>query len=510
MTDANKKSIELTRRAQELAGGSDIVRRAAEVQKSVTALAALDPLFSNPAKRLAMGLPVTATDKLIEQIRADYAKMDRLAIFGTKSVTLQSEIQQALKIQHPFGPFAQQNKALRDAIERIGLGSKRPFGMATETAERLAAISAGLCGTKGSLGAGVFDKIQASLSSGAFSSAERVVLGLDSAGLSALGRSRHWANGLSSLSPKDMEAITGSNALASKEINAIGLAAKRITEMTSSFGSARKLQREIEPAIAGYGSTTAKLAMFAGATDILGPASLASRAAFDSVMGGYNSATLSDVDLRRSPAERARVYRDMDVDEGFVETNIGETLALLIEGGVVEGAVSRAGVVTAFVEAGSIRMRVSARQARVASYSVIDGFEMALRAFITQKLEAIAGPQWFKQRVPGDVARRAKERRLEAQRSGEASLPLINYVDLADLISIIGRTDNWGAAFEAVFSRLEDLRVDILRLNASRRPTMHARPVDPVRLAEAILVVSRLMVAMQVDGAWDEGWDADI
>ncbi len=39
---------------------------------------------------------------------------------------------------------------------------------------------------------------------------------------------------------------------------------------------------------------------------------------------------------------------------------------------------------------------------------------------------------------------------------------------------------------------------------------MHARPVDPVRLAEAILVVSRLMVAMQVDGAWDEGWDADI
>lgn len=104
---------------------------------------------------------------------------------------------------------------------------------------------------------------------------------------------------------------------------------------------------------------------------------------------------------------------------------------------------------------------------------------------------------------------RAKGRRREAMRAGEAPLPLIHYTDLGDLISVILRNDNWGELFEAVFDRSEWLKVDLERLNANRRPTMHSRPIDPVQLCEIVFTIRRLVGWMERDGEWGSGWDSD-
>jgi len=64
--------------------------------------------------------------------------------------------------------------------------------------------------------------------------------------------------------------------------------------------------------------------------------------------------------------------------------------------------------------------------------------------------------------------------------------------------------------FEAVFDRPEPLRVDLERLAANRRPTMHSRPIDPVQLCEIMLIIRRVTGWMERDGTWGSGWDADI
>lgn len=141
---------------------------------------------------------------------------------------------------------------------------------------------------------------------------------------------------------------------------------------------------------------------------------------------------------------------------------------------------------TAVVEAGPVKLRIMASRPKMGAFGAIDAFENALRAFVSAKLEAIAGPIWFKQRVPGDVTTRAKERRREAMRAGEPQLSLIHYTDLGDLIGVILRKNNWGKMFETVFDRAEWLKVDLERLNTHRRPTMHSRPIEPVQLCEIV------------------------
>jgi hypothetical protein len=47
------------------------------------------------------------------------------------------------------------------------------------------------------------------------------------------------------------------------------------------------------------------------------------------------------------------------------------------------------------------------------------------------------------------------------------------------------------------------------KLIAARRPTMHIRPVEGVRLAELICVVQRLSAQMENDGAWLRAADSE-
>ncbi|MFO1124626.1 MAG: endonuclease NucS [Methylocystis sp.] len=51
-----------------------------------------------------------------------------------------------------------------------------------------------------------------------------------------------------------------------------------------------------------------------------------------------------------------------------------------------------------------------------------------------------------------------------------------------------------------MFDRAEWLKVDLERLNANRRPTMHSRPVEPVQLCEIVFTIRRLVGWMGVTG----------
>ncbi|MFO1124627.1 MAG: hypothetical protein U1E25_04595 [Methylocystis sp.] len=54
---------------------------------------------------------------------------------------------------------------------------------------------------------------------------------------------------------------------------------------------------------------------------------------------------------------------------------------------------------TAVIEAGPVRLRIMASRPKMGAFGAIGAFENALRAFVSAKLEALAGPNWFKQRV---------------------------------------------------------------------------------------------------------------
>jgi len=341
--------------------------------------------------------------------------------------------------------------------------------------------------------------------------AAQKALSFDLGGIGALARSHHWARALSQHSDIQIAKTFGTDLAVGIDMGRLQKAATDILDATQ-FSNIRNLIEgsKIETTLrAGLAETSLKMSLFASVTDAFGPNAAGSSAAFASLLGSYRSRLDYRPSFWRNAEERSRIYRETDVDDGLIDADTAATLEVLIESGAVEGRIGRNGTVAAIIEAGPIRMRITAGRTRLGAYQAIDAFEISLRAFVSTKLEAALGADWFKHRVPGDIAKRAKERKREAMRSGEPSAHPIHFVDLGDLIPIITRRDNWGETFEAVFDRIEGLKVDLERLTAIRRPVMHARTVDSVQLCELVLTIQRLTRWMEMNGDWDLGWDAD-
>jgi hypothetical protein len=77
------------------------------------------------------------------------------------------------------------------------------------------------------------------------------------------------------------------------------------------------------------------------------------------------------------------------------------------------------------------------------------------------------------------------------------------------LSSIIRGRRNWDEVFGDTFINLTAFDHDMQKLVAARRPTMHIRPVDGLRLVELICVVQRLSRQMEDDGAWKTAAEAE-
>jgi hypothetical protein len=496
----------------ELAGGSlgfgisSALERALETQRSLDKLTALGALRDDPVSRAARGLQSPEVEKAMAI--GKIAALDPL--FKTGSVFNQLRFD-ALKLHDSFEKYGPMRGAIEEAMGRIGRIDTTAFGMAHSAATKFSLLLDGL-----TLGNPLDESLSQAIKQltepyAALPASMLTALGIDREALGALSRTRHWADTLTGSTARDYAALLGTGEKYRKQFEALNLAADSFAKATAGFtASAALTDGALGSRFDGLAVTSTKMSLFAGAIDVLGPGAGGSQAAYAALLGGYSSVDMLDRAYWRDPRERARYYRDQHVDDGLIDADNAATVAVLIDSGVVEGQLTRAGTMTAVIEAGPVRLRIMASRPKMGAFGAIDAFENALRAFVSAKLEALAGPNWFKQRVPGDVMTRAKERRREAMRAGEAQLPLIHYTDLGDLIGVILRKDNWGELFEAVFDRAEWLKVDLERLNANRRPTMHSRPVEPVQLCEIVFTIRRLVGWMERDGVWDRSWDDDV
>ncbi len=258
---------------------------------------------------------------------------------------------------------------------------------------------------------------------------------------------------------------------------------------------------------ASFEATQLKMSAFAGLGQILDPGNALRLDAYKALFGSWRTHPDLPEDFWRDRKVRARMYREAGVDDGLVAATADVALDVVIDSGLAAGmrtATSTAAVITF----GEVSMTIRSAGTRKDLYSVIERFELELRSFVARKLEARFGPEWFKQRASNLVGK-AKAIRKAAMERGEDFAPLIDFVELGELGGIIQSAPNWDEVFGDVFVNRAEFGHDMQKLVAARRPTMHIRPIDGVRLVEMICVAQRLFDQMADDGAWKRKADLD-
>ncbi|MBE0516415.1 MAG: hypothetical protein IBX41_03340 [Methanophagales archaeon] len=114
-------------------------------------------------------------------------------------------------------------------------------------------------------------------------------------------------------------------------------------------------------------------------------------------------------------------------------------------------------------------------------YETLKELETKLRGFISSKLESIT-PNWWKERIPDDVRKRAEERKAKNEKlwpwHTQKDLHPIHYIDFTDYVKIITRKDNWEGIFVAVFKEKEIISVKLKELESIRNAIAHSRELD--------------------------------
>ncbi|WP_206240178.1 hypothetical protein [Novosphingobium terrae] len=332
--------------------------------------------------------------------------------------------------------------------------------------------------------------------------------------VSQLSRSSRWTYQLSERSRLDL--IFGSDALR----RSLGSELSSLTNSLSAFSKLGLTNAAISPRLAllmqrkpALELTLSKMSVLAGSLDVIGPHSAAGFAAAGTLLGEWT--TRADLPERfwRRQSVRSDYYRDAQVDPGLIEARHTDVVEVMVESGLAEAAIG-ASAPAAIIEVGNLNIRLSASYPNVGAYRVLSVFENAMRELVASVLQAahvndgLDPAHWFKQRVNGDVLRRARKRRSEAIAGGEASSDLITFIDLGDLITIVTSNNNW-RLFEPIFVSKEGFKVDLERLNVWRRPVMHARKIDPVQFLELMLIVNRLMQAIRLSPYWEAHWSEE-
>jgi hypothetical protein len=276
--------------------------------------------------------------------------------------------------------------------------------------------------------------------------------------------------------------------------NFVGLVGYNQAEMSSMLGLNHRFDVVLE-------ATSFKMSAFAGVTDVTGFQSPAWDEAYRSLFGEWRTRPDLPASYWRDPHARRRMYDAADVDPGLAGAGLGIAVEVMVESGLATGVRSEANAV-AVIRLGDVSMTIRSRGTRNDAFALLSRFEEELREYIMRKLSDKFGPDWFKLRVDGNTAGNAKRTRTQALQRGEGRLPLINYTDLGDLSNIIRAKRNWEEVFEDVFINHGELDHDMQKLIAARRPTMHTRPIDGLRLVEMVCVIERISHQMADDGAW--------
>lgn len=322
-----------------------------------------------------------------------------------------------------------------------------------------------------------------------------------------VAKASQWASTIGMFSSSDLNKLIGGDLVTT---------VKSMREAISrTFTDVARRDQEHMSAILGLTSpvsdqlaaTQLKMSVLAGVGETVSPFSNIQVEAYHSLFGDWRTRPDLPENFWRDSRVRKRMYREAEVDDGLVAAAPGVALEVMIESGLTAGFRSEHNAV-AVVTLGDVSMTVRSSGTRKDAYSVLDRFELELRDYVSRKLEERFGPDWFKARA-SNLMGKAKENRTAAMKRGEEFAPLINFIDLGELAGLILSNRNWDEVFGDIFINKTEFDHDMQKLVATRRPTMHVRAVDGVRLVELICVMQRLSEQMANDGAWKEAAESD-
>lgn len=247
--------------------------------------------------------------------------------------------------------------------------------------------------------------------------------------------------------------------------------------------------------------TQLKMSAFAGITDMVGSFAPSRTLVYESLFGTWRTTPDLPENFWRDTRVRRRMYREAEADPGLITASPGVALDIMVESGLTSGARAD-GKVVAVIRLGDNAMTISSRGTSVDAFNLVQFLENALRDYVARKLEERCGPKWFQERVDGNTQGNAKRIRRAALERGEKAMGPIHYTELGDLARIILSPKNWNDIFGEIFVNRADFDHDMQKLVATRRPVMHNRPIDGLRLVELVCVVQRISDRMEDDGGW--------
>lgn len=118
------------------------------------------------------------------------------------------------------------------------------------------------------------------------------------------------------------------------------------------------------------------------------------------------------------------------------------------------------------------------KEAKIEPHSILKDLETKLRQGIQIRLQSLSS-NWWTERIPDDVKRRAEERKTKDEKPWpwyeRRDLDLIFYVDFADYVKIIRKRDNWEQVFKPVFRDEEIISSKLRELEPLRNAIAHSR-----------------------------------
>lgn len=114
------------------------------------------------------------------------------------------------------------------------------------------------------------------------------------------------------------------------------------------------------------------------------------------------------------------------------------------------------------------------------NYLLLKNLEEKIRRFLEQELSELV-PQWWKQRIPGDVKENAEERKEKDELRKNWNYekqPLISYIDFTDYEKIITQKNNWNDIFRHVFHDKTAISGKLKEIDPIRNAISHTRNLD--------------------------------
>jgi hypothetical protein len=114
-------------------------------------------------------------------------------------------------------------------------------------------------------------------------------------------------------------------------------------------------------------------------------------------------------------------------------------------------------------------------------YTAICAFENSVRDFISKKLLEENGENWWELCVKAEIRKKAEDRKnaeKDVRWLTQRGDSMIHFTDFGDLISIMGKPENW-KFFEVHIGSLDWAKQIIITLEKSRNIIMHSGELDP-------------------------------